>query len=45
MHNFIVNKTVLKQKIPASKIKYKSKYPKKINGKKKDLCFQKMNGF
>jgi hypothetical protein len=32
IHNFIVNKTVLEQKDPAPGIKYKSKYPREIDG-------------
>jgi hypothetical protein len=32
MHNFIVNKTVLEQKVPAPGIKCKSKYPREIDG-------------
>jgi hypothetical protein len=36
MHNFIVNKTVFKQKPPAPGIKYKSKYPREIDGEEGD---------
>jgi hypothetical protein len=36
MHNFIVNKTVLEQKTPASEIECKSKYPREIDEEEGD---------
>jgi hypothetical protein len=39
MHNFIVNKTVLKQKVPTSGIKCKSKYSREIDGEEEENKF------
>jgi hypothetical protein len=39
INNFIVNKTVLEQKVPTSGIKYISKYPREIDREEEDEEF------
>jgi hypothetical protein len=39
MHNFIVNKTVLEQKAPTPRIKYKLKYPREVDRNEEDEEF------